>query len=69
MSQLECKNISIAYEKENVVDNLSITIEKGDYVSIIGENGTGKSSLLKGILGIVSLKSGQVTFDEGCISV
>lgn len=66
MSQLECKNISIAYEKENVVDNLSITIEKGDYVSIIGENGTGKSSLLKGILGIVSLKSGQVTFDEGC---
>ena len=66
MSQLICKNISIAYEKENVVDNLSVTIEKGDYVSIIGENGTGKSSLLKGILGLVSLKSGQVVFDEGC---
>ena len=66
MSQLICKNISIAYEKENVVDNLSITVEKGDYVSIIGENGTGKSSLLKGILGLVALKSGQVIFDEGC---
>ena len=66
MSQLVCKNISIAYEKENVVDNLSITVEKGDYVSIIGENGTGKSSLLKGILGLVSLKGGQVVFDEGC---
>ena len=66
MSQLECKNISIAYEKENVVDNLSIAIEKGDYVSIIGENGTGKSSLLKGILGIVPTRSGQVLFDEGC---
>ncbi len=66
MSQLICKNISIAYEKENVVDNLSITIEKGDYISIIGENGTGKSSLLKGILGLVGLKSGQVVFDEGC---
>ena len=66
MSQLTCKNISIAYEKENVVDNLSITVEKGDYVSIIGENGTGKSSLLKGILGLVSVKNGQVLFDEGC---
>ena len=66
MSQLICKNISIAYEKENVVDNLSVTIEKGDYVSIIGENGTGKSSLLKGILGLVGLKNGQVIFDEGC---
>ena len=66
MSQLICKNISIAYEKENVVDNLSITVEKGDYVSIIGENGTGKSSLLKGILGLVALKNGQVMFDEGC---
>lgn len=66
MSQLVCKNISIAYEKENVVDTLSLTIEKGDYVSIIGENGTGKSSLLKGILGLVPIKSGQVDFDEGC---
>ena len=66
MSQLICKNISFAYEKEYVVDNLSVTIEKGDYVSIIGENGTGKSSLLKGILGLVGLKNGQVIFDEGC---
>ncbi|MBQ6814602.1 MAG: ATP-binding cassette domain-containing protein [Lachnospiraceae bacterium] len=65
MSQLLCKNISIAYEKENVVDNLSIAIEQGDYVSIIGENGTGKSSLLKGILGLVSLKNGKVEFGDG----
>ncbi|MBQ5919137.1 MAG: ATP-binding cassette domain-containing protein, partial [Lachnospiraceae bacterium] len=53
MSQLICKDVSIAYEKENVVSNISFEIEKGDYVSIIGENGTGKSSLLKGILGLV----------------
>lgn len=66
MSQLVCNNISIAYEKENVVDSLSIKVEKGDYVSIIGENGTGKSSLLKGILGLVPIKVGQVIFDEGC---
>ena len=66
MSQLICKDVSIAYEKENVVSNISFEIEKGDYVSIIGENGTGKSSLLKGILGLVPLKEGQIIFDEGC---
>jgi zinc transport system ATP-binding protein len=65
MSQLICKNIFIAYEKENVVEDFSMTVEKGDYISVIGENGTGKSSLLKGILGIVPLKSGTVEFDDG----
>lgn len=65
MSQLECKNLCIAYEKENVVEDFSMVVEKGDYISVIGENGTGKSSLLKGILGIVPLKSGNVEFSDG----
>lgn len=65
MSQLICKNITIAYEKENVVEAFSMAVEKGDYISIIGENGTGKSSLLKGILGIVPLRSGSVEFSDG----
>jgi zinc transport system ATP-binding protein len=64
MAQLICKNISISYEKENVVSDFSMEVEKGDYISIIGENGTGKSSLLKGILGIVPLRSGSVEFME-----
>ena len=41
MSQITCKDVSIAYEKENVISKVSFEIEKGDYVSIIGENGTG----------------------------
>ncbi|NLL93484.1 MAG: metal ABC transporter ATP-binding protein [Clostridiales bacterium] len=65
MAQLICKSVSIAYEKENVVEDFSMEVEKGDYISVIGENGTGKSSLLKGILGIIPLKSGEVTFSDG----
>ena len=65
MAQLICKEITIAYEKENVVSDFSMEVEKGDYISIIGENGTGKSSLLKGILGIVPLRSGFVKFSDG----
>lgn len=60
MIQIECKNISIAYEKENVIKDLSIEIEEGDYISIVGENGSGKSSFIKGVLGLVPLKNGTI---------
>lgn len=65
MSQLSCKNITIAYEKEIVVSDVSFDIESGDYVSVVGENGTGKSSILKAILGLVPMKNGTVTFENG----
>ncbi len=41
MSQLECKNITIVYEKDIVVKDVSFSVEKGEYISILGENGTG----------------------------
>ncbi len=63
--QLEAEYITIAYERMTVVENVSIAIEAGDYVSIVGENGSGKSSLLKGILGLIPLKSGEVRFLNG----
>lgn len=65
MAQLSCKKLTISYEKEEVVSNISFNIEMGDYVSIVGENGTGKSSVLKGILGLVPLKYGTVKFEKG----
>ncbi len=66
MAQIICENVSISYEKEKVIDNLSFGIEQGDYVSIVGENGSGKSSIIKGILGLVPLKNGKISFEEGC---
>ena len=38
MSQLECKNITIGYEKDIVVSDVSFLAEKGEYISIVGEN-------------------------------
>lgn len=61
--QLECKNITIAYDRVNVLENVSMAVSKGDYVSIVGENGSGKSSLIKGILGLVPVKKGEVVFN------
>lgn len=65
MSQLRCCNITIAYEKDIIVKDLSFEAERGDYISIVGENGTGKSSLLKAILGLLHVKSGEILFGDG----
>lgn len=64
MSQLECKNITIGYEKDVVVSDVSFSVEKGEYISIVGENGTGKSSILKSILGLIPIKSGEIEFED-----
>lgn len=65
MSQLLCKNVTIAYEKDVIVKDLSFQVDSGEYISIVGENGTGKSSLLKAILGLIHIKSGEIQFGEG----
>ena len=42
----ECENVTLGYEDKIVTSNVSFTIDKGDYVCIVGENGTGKSTFL-----------------------
>lgn len=59
---LKCEGITISYDRINVMENVNMEICEGDYISIIGENGSGKSSLIKGILGLVPLKSGVVKY-------
>ena len=57
---LRIKDFSVFYT-DNIVDNVSFSLNKGDMIGLIGRNGCGKSTLLKGIMG--SLKtSGDVLF-------
>ncbi len=60
MSLLVCENLSMSYENNKVLQNLSFSVEKGDYLSIIGENGSGKTTLMKGILGLMSPSLGTI---------
>ena len=62
---IQCENITLAYENQAVISNLSFTVNAGDYVCIIGENGTGKSTLMKGLLGLKKPVSGSILFGEG----
>ncbi len=65
MTQIRCKNLTIGYESKVVQSNLSLSINQGDYTCIVGENGTGKSTLIKTLLGLLSPLSGKIEMGEG----
>lgn len=65
MYQIKCDNLCVGYEKDSIVKNCTFEIEKGDYICILGENGVGKSTLVKGILGLAPLQGGEILFGEG----
>ena len=50
MAQLICENLTLGYNSNIVLENVSFSVEKGDYLCIIGENGSGKTTLMKTIL-------------------
>jgi zinc transport system ATP-binding protein len=61
MSIIAIEKLSFAYEKQSVLENISLRVEKKDFLAIIGPNGGGKSTLLKLILGINTHKEGEIS--------
>lgn len=59
---IDCNKLSYCYPNANIntLNNISFTINEGDFVSIIGENGSGKSTLVKILLGILQPTSGNI---------
>ena len=62
MPLIDCQKVYMNYDSSRAVNGVSFSVEKGDFLCIVGENGTGKSTLLKGILGLQKLNSGTITF-------
>ena len=63
--QLTCKNLTIGYDGKTVVSDLSFEVHAGDYLCIVGENGTGKSTLMKTLLRLKSPMSGEIISGDG----
>jgi len=59
-SVIEVSNLCFSYEKQRILEDINFIIEKKDFLTIIGPNGGGKSTLLKLILGINELQKGSV---------
>ena len=65
MPLLECRNLSLGYNKNVLVRNLSFKVNAGDYLCIVGENGSGKSTLMRTVLGLQRALDGQIIFGDG----
>ena len=62
---LQVRHLSKAFGSNQVLRDIDFSVEKGDYLVILGENGSGKSTVMKAMLGLVKLKSGEVIHTYG----
>ena len=60
---LEIKNIRAAYGADEVLCGLSLSAERGEILTLIGENAAGKTTLFKTLLGIVRPSEGDILLD------
>jgi branched-chain amino acid transport system ATP-binding protein len=62
VSLLSVGNLRVAYGKIVALDGVSLTVNEGEVVTLVGANGAGKSTLLKALMGLVPISQGQVEF-------
>ncbi|MFV0431157.1 MAG: peptidase domain-containing ABC transporter [Alphaproteobacteria bacterium] len=59
---LEAKNIAFCWEEENIFQNISFKVNKGDFIGIFGPSGTGKTTLAKVIAGLIEPSEGKILY-------
>ncbi|MDA3839749.1 MAG: metal ABC transporter ATP-binding protein [Patescibacteria group bacterium] len=57
---LEVKNLSISFGKDNIVEDRSFSIKEGEFLTVLGPNGSGKTVLLKTLLGLIPGYRGEI---------
>ena len=65
MAELICKDLALGYENQVLVQGLNFEVNKGNYLCIVGENGTGKSTLMRTLLHLQKPMSGTVELGDG----
>ncbi len=59
---LNFKDVELFYDHVYALKGVSLTMQQGEIVALIGANGAGKSSILRAITGLRKIKSGSITF-------
>lgn len=61
MHVIEVQNLSFSYEEEDILKGVSLIIEEGEFIGIIGPNGGGKTTFLKLLMGLIKPSSGKLS--------
>lgn len=68
MALVTCKDVALGYQKTVLVQGLNLEVNRGDYWCIIGDNGVGKSTFVRTLLGLQPPLAGRITLGEGLSS-
>ena len=69
MPLLKADNLKLGYGSAPVAENITFSVNKGDYLCVIGENGSGKTTLIKALTGLVKPLSGNIEFGVGSLKI
>lgn len=61
---IEIKGLNVYFQGQHVLDNIHLTVRKGDFYAIIGPNGAGKTTLIRTILGLIPFDTGEILLFE-----
>lgn len=67
MAVVDFQNVSVGYDGKPVTEGLSFSVPDGAYLSIVGENGAGKSTTMKTLLGLLRPIDGKIVFGDGLL--
>ena len=65
---IEAKDVSVVFGSQKILNNINLSIERGQTVAIIGESGCGKTVFMKTIVGLISPTRGTMAFDGHVLS-
>ena len=65
---VEMRDVSVNYRKSMAIKNVTVNVPEAGVVSIIGANGAGKSTILKSLVGLVPIQSGDIVFSGESIA-
>lgn len=61
---LQVKNLTVELDNEKIIDNLSFQVKKGEFLTILGPNGSGKTVLLRTLLGLIPKYDGKIIWQN-----
>jgi len=67
-ARLEIADVTTAYDKADVLEGVSLTVEPGQITCLLGSNGSGKTTLIRSILGLTPPRTGRIVFDGADIT-
>ncbi len=67
MALLSLENVEVGYAQTPVLHRVSLTVEKGEIVTLLGANGAGKTTTLMAISGLLSLQAGTISLETACV--